>query len=72
MATITDNPVGLFRLFDGGQVTRPGDSRSPLAFVRCCVDMQPDSELLTGIINQPHALAPLWIKSDITAAEEHK
>jgi hypothetical protein len=34
--------------------------------------MQPDSELLTGIINQPHALAPLWIKSDITAAEEHK
>ena len=47
-------------------------SRSPLAFVRCYVDMQPDSELLTGIINQPHALAPLWIKSDITAAEEHK
>jgi hypothetical protein len=33
--------------------------------------MQPDSELLTGIINRPHALAR-WIKSDIAAAEEHK
>jgi hypothetical protein len=34
--------------------------------------MQPDSELLTGIINQPHVLARSGIKSDVTAAEEHK